>query len=229
MSLKTFLQNRSNANIFEMANNHMQKVLETVVEFERGFSIYINEKNVELAAEIFKRVDRLEHEADIIRRDILVQISKSELTTQMREDLSHLVKRIDRIANTTDGAARRLIGLNPDHVFSLGEPVLKKSEEIVSRSIEATKVLYKLIKNLPQMEDKETFRICEKIQSMEHDVDVLHSQLYELMNKLETLDFNAFVALQICNFVDMLEMISDKVEDVSDYIEILKTAKRTTE
>ncbi|MHA1775778.1 MAG: hypothetical protein DRO88_11895 [Promethearchaeia archaeon] len=227
MSLKTFLQNRSNANIYEMANNHMQKVLETVVEFERGFSIYVNEKDVALSTKIFKRVDRLENEADIIRRNILVQISKSELTTQMREDLSHLVKRIDRIANTTDGAARRLMGLNSGHIYILGDPILKNCEKIVHLSIEATKILYNLIKNLPSMDNKETFRICEKIQLMEHEIDVLHSHLYELLNKLPPLEFNAFVALQICNFIDMLETISDKVEDVSDYIEILKTAKRT--
>ncbi|MCF2138928.1 MAG: DUF47 family protein [Candidatus Lokiarchaeota archaeon] len=228
MSLKTFLQNRSSANIYEMANNHMQKVLETVVEFERGFSIYVNERDVALANEIFKRVDHLENEADIIRREILVQISKSELTTQMREDLSHLVKRIDRIANTTDGAARRLMGLNYEHVFSLGMPILEKCIYIIQRSVEATKILYNLIKNLPSMDDRETFQICEKIQSMEHEVDVLHSQLYEALNKIPSLEFNAFVALQICNFIDMMETISDKVEDVSDYIEILKTAKRTT-
>lgn len=227
MSLKTFLQNRNNANTYEMANQHMQKVLETVVEFERGFGIYINEKNPQLAGEIFKRLDRLENEADILRREILISISKSELTTQMREDLSHVIKRIDRIANTTDGAARRLLGLNSQHFYSLGDEILSKMLEIVHLSIEAAKILYNLIKKLPEMENRETFKICEKIQSMEHKVDVLHSQIYEMLNKLTALQFNAFVAIQICNFVDLLEAITDKIEDVSDYIEVLKTAKRS--
>ncbi|MHA1519384.1 MAG: DUF47 domain-containing protein [Promethearchaeota archaeon] len=226
MSLKTFLQNRNNANIYEMTNQHMQKVLETVVEFERGFSIYIEEKNAPLAIEIFKRLDQLENEADILRREILVHISKSELTTQMREDLSHVVKRIDRIANTTDGAARRLSGINPDDFYSLGDDIMAKIMEMVHLSVEITKVLYNLIKKLPEMLDRETFKICESIQAMEHKVDVLHSIVYEMLNKMSGFGFNAFVAIQICNFVDLVETISDKVEDVSDYIEILKTAKR---
>ncbi len=226
MSLKTFLQNRNNANIYEMTNQHMQKVLETVVEFERGFSIYVEEKNAPLALEIFKRLDQLENEADIIRREILVNISKSELATQMREDLSNVVKKIDRIANTSDGAARRLSGMNSDDFYSLGNNILVKILEMVHLSVEITKILYNLIKKLPEMLDREVFKVCENIQAMEHEVDILHSLVYEMLNKKPEFGFNAFVAIQICNFVDLVETISDKAEDVSDYIEILKTAKR---
>ncbi|TFH26721.1 MAG: DUF47 family protein [Promethearchaeota archaeon] len=226
MSLKTFLQNRNNANTYEMACQHMQKILETVVEFQRGFNIYVEERNAPLALDIFKRLDLLEKEADVLRREILVNIAKSELATQMRENLSHLVKRIDRIANTTDGAARRLSGLNPEDFYSIGDEILASLVEIVHISVEVTKILYNLIKKLPETLDRETFKVCEKIQAMEHEVDILHSHVYEKLNKKSGLTFNAFVAIQISNFVDMLENISDRVEDVSDYIEILKTTKQ---
>lgn len=228
MSLKTFLQNRNNANTYEMAVELMQKILETVVEFERGLCIFIREKKIPLAREIMKRLDKLENEADIIRRETLMHIAKSELTPQMREDMSHLIKRIDRIANTSDGAARRLCGIDPDYFLSLGEPILTMMVDIVQLSVEGTKILFNLIKRLPMMENSETLRICEKIQDIEHKCDVLHSQIYERLNHVENLPFNHFVAIQICSFIDMLETISDKVEDVSDYIEVLKTAKRST-
>ncbi len=225
-SLKNFLQSRNEENVLEKSILHMKKVLECVVEFERGFSIYVEEKKPDLAFEIFKRVDILEHEADIIRRDLLIQISKSELTPQLREDLTHLVKRIDRIANTTDGAARRLTGLSPIHIQSLGNDILKNMEKLVQLSVSATKMLFNLIKSLPEIEDKELFIITEKIQKIEHSCDVLHSNIYDLLNKIPEISFNHFVAIQISNFVDLLETISDKVEDVTDYIEVLKTAKR---
>jgi len=204
----------------------MKKVLECVVEFERGWTIYIQEKKPELAFEIFKRVDILEHEADIIRRDLLVHISKSELIPQLREDLTHLVKQIDRIANTTDGAARRVSGIEPQHIQSLGDDILNEMQKIVHHSVSATKILFNLIKSLPDIEDKELFTITEKIQTIEHTCDVIHSNIYEKLNRIPEISFNHFVAIQISNFVDLLETISDKVEDVADYIEMLKTAKR---
>ena len=209
-----------------MAIAHMQKTLETVVEFERGFAIYVEEKNPTLALEIFQRVDQLENDADTLRRDILMHIAQSELSPQMREDLSHLVKRIDRIANTTDGAARRISGIDHKHFAALGDEILGKMVEIIRLSVEATKILFNLIKKMDDMLNRETFRICEKIQHIEHKCDQLHSTIYEMLNKLEVAPFNHFVAIQISNFVDMIETISDKVEDVSDYIEVLKTAKR---
>jgi len=43
---------------------------------------------------------------------------------------------------------------------------------------------------------------------------------------MENPPFNYFVAIQISNLVDMIESISDKVEDVGDYIEVLKTAQK---
>jgi len=82
-SLKNFLQSRNEEDVLEKSILHMKKVLECVVEFERGCTIYIQEKKPDLAFEIFKRVDILEHEADIIRRDLLVHISKSELALQI--------------------------------------------------------------------------------------------------------------------------------------------------
>ena len=225
-SLKNFLQSRNEEDVLEKSILHMKKVLECVVEFERGCTIYIQEKKPELAFEIFKRVDILEHEADIIRRDLLVHISKSELIPQLREDLTHLVKRIDRIANTTDGAARRVSGIEPQHIQSLGDNILNEMQKIVHHSVSATKILFNLIKSLPEIEDKELFTITEKIQTIEHTCDVIHSNIYEKLNKIPEISFNHFVAIQISNFVDLLETISDKVEDVADYIEMLKTAKR---
>ncbi|MHA1919513.1 MAG: DUF47 domain-containing protein, partial [Promethearchaeota archaeon] len=196
-SLKNFLQSRNEENVLEKSILHMKKVLECVVEFERGCSIYIQEKKPDLAFEIFKRVDILEHEADIIRRDLLVQISKSELSPQLREDLTHLVKRIDRIANTTDGAARRLTGIIPKHVQSLGDDILAGMGKLVQQSVSATKILFNLIKNLPDIEDKELFTITEQIQKIEHSCDVIHSNIYDLLNKIPEISFNHFVAIQI--------------------------------
>ncbi|MHA1746695.1 MAG: DUF47 domain-containing protein [Promethearchaeota archaeon] len=225
MSLKTFLQDRNNANTLEKAIEHVRKTLETVVEFERGFTIYAKEKNPDLALEIFRRVGILESEADTLRRDLLKNIATSELSPMMRENLSVLVKRIDRIANAADGAGRRMAGLESQHLLALGEEIFDLVLEMIHFSVEATKILFHMMKRLED-EDEKIFTMCEKIQTLEHKCDVLHSHIYEKLNRLEEAPFNHFVAIQISNLVDMIESITDKVEDVSDYIEILKTARR---
>ena len=210
----------------EGAATHLRKVLETLVEFERGFNIYVKEKNPKLALEIFVRVDDLEREADGIRRDLLMQISKSELSAQIREDLTTLVKRIDKIANMANGASRRMIGIPPDDLMFLSDKIFDKMLESIDNGIQAIKVLTVIWKRFQDADTEEILQLCEKIQVLEHKCDIIQSEIYVELNKMEDPPFNQFVAIQISNLVDMIESISDKVEDVGDYIEVLKTAKR---
>ncbi len=226
MSLKLWFQSRNSQNIMEKAGTHIRKVLETLVEFERGFNIFVKEKDAPMALEIFRRVDDLEREADGIRREILMQISKSELSPQIREDLTHLVKRIDRIANMTNGASRRMMGIQLENIMYLGDIVFDKLLESIDNAIQAVKVLTLIWKRFREADTEEILTLCEKIQVLEHKCDILQSEVYEELINLEEPPFNHFVAIQISHLVDMIETISDKVEDVGDYIEVLKTAKR---
>jgi hypothetical protein len=225
-NLRNWLQTRNEGNVLGKTLAHMQKVLECVVEFERGFTFFAKEHNTELALEVFTRVSVLEHEADTIRREVLLLIVKSDLETQIREDLATLVRRIDRIANAANGAARRLGGIDEISIRSLGEEFLTRNSDIIHFSVEATKILYNLTKKLPEIENKDVFRITGQIQALEHKCDVLHADIYKYLNKLKEVSFNPFTAIEIANFVDLVESISDKVEDVADFIELLKTSLR---
>lgn len=91
------------------AIKHGQKVQETVVELKKGIDMLLSEKDQEKALELFDNVDNLERDADFLRREILIDISKGELHPSAREDLSHLIKRIDDVANCATGVARRIV------------------------------------------------------------------------------------------------------------------------
>lgn len=224
--LRNFLRTRDRDNVLGKTIAHMQKVLECVVEFERGFTFFTIENNSKLAKDVFNRVEVLEHEADIIRRDLLLVITAGDIAPQIREDLGTLVRTIDRIANATNGAARRLINIDEESIRSLGDKILQEILETIHISVEAAKILYNLIKNYVTMENKEVFRNTEQIQVLEHRCDVIHSEIYAELNKIKQVSFNPFMAIEIANFINLVEEISDKVEDVADFIELIKTAMR---
>ena len=77
-------------------------------ELDKGIDILIKEKNRDKSHDIFNNVDLIEEEADILRREILADISKGELNPSVRTDLSHLIKRLDDVANCATGVARRI-------------------------------------------------------------------------------------------------------------------------
>ena len=57
----------------------------------------------------FQNVDLLEGNADKLRREIQKDISSGELDPSVRTDLSHLIKRMDDVANCANGVARRVV------------------------------------------------------------------------------------------------------------------------
>ena len=227
MALRNWLQDRKEKNILEDTVNFSQKVLETVHEFERAFNFLTQEKNKELAYTVFERVLNLEHEADMMRRSILIDITKSNLDSQMRQDLMVLIKRIDQIANEADRASRIVLGLHKNHIYELGDIALNFLGEVVHKSVEATKLLFGLIKKMVEMDDKEVFRITAQIANLEHECDILQTKIYIEINQQKESNINPFVAVQLGKFIDKIENITNKVEDVCDYIELIKTLEST--
>ena len=107
-SLIEYFQQKKTTAVLEKAIDHAKKVQECIIELQNGFKTLIKERNFDEAHEIFLKVDKLEGEADNIRRDILADISKGALNPNVRTDLSHLIKKLDQVANCANGAGRRL-------------------------------------------------------------------------------------------------------------------------
>lgn len=224
MSLRKFLQERNNATIYESIVHQMQKTLEVVAETERAFNIYLKEDNI-LGRKIFERIHILENECDVIRRNNLVRISKSELTSVMREDFSMIAKKIDTIANMSDAAARNILTLDYKDISALGQEIHQLVLDMLDKTLDATQLLYNLFKQLSAIDIEETFKKCEAIQKLEHECDIIYSRVMGKLAKIEGYSFNPFTAVQITNLMNSIETVSDRVEDVSDTVEILKTAK----
>lgn len=205
---------------------HMKKVLECVVEYEKGLTFFIKEREINLALKVFFRVDELEHQADNIRRNILNMLSIAELPSTIRENLMHLVKRIDDVANAANASARILISLNHKDFLSLGEDILNLVLEMGDYTIEAVKNLDKMVNKLLTTEDAEIEKLAELVNNLEHKVD---EKRYAINRYLvsDNPKINPFSAITIHNSINALEAISDNAEEVADYIIMLKLTKRT--
>ncbi len=225
-SLFEWFKSRNEETAINKTLVHMQKVLECVVEFEKGLTFFIEERKIDLAHKVFSRVDKLEHEADIIRRDILGMLSKAELTSIIRENLIHLVRRIDEVANATNAGARILGYINPTDFLNLDKKVHETIIEMARISVKAVKMLNHMVKSLITLEKAEIQKIGEEINILEHECDELRFIINHTLLSNHP-NINPFCAIEIHNFISILEAISDNAEDTADYIIMLTVAKRT--
>jgi predicted phosphate transport protein (TIGR00153 family) len=225
-SLFEWFKSRNEENAMNKTLIHTQKVLECVVEFEKGLSFYIEEKNVDLALKVFFRVTELEHQADGIRREILNMLSKAELTPIIRENLTHLVKRIDDVANAANASARIFIYMNHTDFLSLNDEVHKKLLEMARTSVDAVKKLNLMVIKLLSSEEEDVQNLGEEVNNLEHKCDELHFAINRILVHNNP-NINPFSAIEIHNCIVEIENISDNAEDVADYIIMLTVSKRS--
>jgi len=225
-SLIEWFKSRNEETAINKTLVHMQKVLECVVEFEKALSFLIEEKNVDLALKVLFRVTELEHQADGIRRNILNMLSKAELTSTIRENLIHLAKRIDDVANAANSSARILIYMNQTDFLKLGDEIHSKILEMVRTSVECVKKLSMMVGNLVNGVEADIDKLGEKVNILEHKCDEIHFAINRILVS-NNFDINPFSAIEIHDCILQLENISDSAEDVADYIIMLTVAKRT--
>ncbi len=218
-SLIEYFKKETTKNVLEKAIDHAQKVQESVKMLNQGIITLIKNHDSEKSHELFHDVDLLEGEADSIRRDILSSISKGELNPSVRTDLSHLIKRLDDVANCATGVARR-INTIPMIFWKQSKPeTINYILEMMEKTVECVELLDKLVITLLETREK-VKEIANKINILEHEVDLLNIKLRKSLQET-SYDVNSFTIFTVGNTIDIIEAISDAIESVADYIMLL--------
>jgi len=221
-SLIEFLKRETALNVLEKTIKHAQIVQECVKELEVGLKLLLKDKNLEKANKNFLKVDLLEDDADKLRRRIQKDVSKGELNPSIRQNLSHLVKRLDDVANCSTGVARRIVTIPISFWEQSSEETVSIILKIIETTVEAVEYLDKLVIDLVE-ERKNVRPYARLINQYEHEVDLLN---IKLRKSLQETDYNVnfFTIFTIGNIFDILEAISDSIEGVADYIMVLLTS-----
>jgi predicted phosphate transport protein (TIGR00153 family) len=218
-SLIEYFKKKTAENVLEKAIKHAQKVQDCVRKLDKGIETLLEKRDIEKSHDIFHKVDLLEGESDTLRREILADISKGELNPSVRLDLSHLIKRLDDVANCANGVARRIVTI-PEFFW---EQTSAKSIELIIEmmkiTVECGEYLDKLVFDLLG-ERKNLKEYSKQVNILEHKVDLLNIELRGSLQETEY-DVNAFTIFTVGNTIDILEAISDSMEVVADYIMLL--------
>jgi len=223
-SLIEYFKKKTAENVLEKAIKHAQKVQDCVKELDKGIEILLKEKDIEKSHDIFHNVDLLEGESDTLRREILADISKGELSPSIRLDLSHLIKRLDDVANCTNGVARRIATIPKLFWEQSSAETIELIRNMMKTTIECGEYLDKMVLDLLG-ERKNLKEYSRQINILEHKIDLLN---IELRGSLQETDYkiNAFTIFTVGNTIDILEAISDAMEVVADYIMLLMRSAR---
>ncbi|NHI91262.1 MAG: DUF47 family protein [Candidatus Lokiarchaeota archaeon] len=216
-TLFEWFRSRKEAKIIKKTRAHAKKVYDTINEF-KNVIVSIKNKKFDKVRLGVKRIDDIEHECDDIRRDILIELSKGELSPSIREDLAHLVKRLDDIANHANAASRRLILIDNLEVLL---PVSDKLVEMMEITILAVEKARLLVDELLKEDSQLIIEMVNEVGVLEHKVDNINYVIKRDLQKIDYKNISPFTATLVHEMVNRMESISDSAEDVADLIRLL--------
>lgn len=211
-----WLDRRKKITTIQLVRRHLELTLGTVEELSKAIRMKASGDG-ELTASSVNIIADYEKEADSLRRQISLEVAKSELPPSEREDLLQFVRTIDWIADWTLEAARILVStpinkLSPELIDVIYEMIdkVKESVHLVVRCVD------KLSENL-----EDALNLAEQVERAEEEVDGLYQKARSYYPNLNYEKINPGEAVLISQFIDAVESIADWCENTIDQIRLI--------
>jgi len=199
--------------VLEHAREHMEKVLETVRSLRSAIK-EMSSGDWSKRDEVLHQVAENEHDADLIHRQLVRVLATGAIRAPNREDLIHLLHRMDSIADCAHAGDRMLALLEknlPDELWN----DLNGFVELAVRQTERTRdAVVALVKQPPA----EVLDICTEIETMEEEGD---DRKREFLRKMLKDNLDAATLMVCHDLILALESITDMAEGVGNLLRVL--------
>jgi predicted phosphate transport protein (TIGR00153 family) len=185
-----------------------------VEDLEKAIKAAID-KNAKEVQNHVERISNGEKEADGLRRNVMDEISKGELSPIDRVDLMDLVKRVDMVADWSRESSRILGAVPMENV-----PNLIRDEFIeMARSVKGCAISLQRCVNKMMTKPEDALQAADDVEREEEKVDEIHGKARVLIAR-EDLP-KAGIAVLVSQLFEAMEMIADSCEDACDQVRII--------
>jgi predicted phosphate transport protein (TIGR00153 family) len=190
----------------------------------KGFFAAAVAGNWDKAAKVRDEIERLEHEADDLKKAIRLRLPKSLFMPVPREDLLELLLVQDKIANRTKDVSGIVLGRKMQIPAAIAEQFL----EFVERNVDAAKQARKSVRELDELftagfrgaEVELVSALIEELDQIETDTDdkqaALRASVFAIEETLNPVD-----AVFMYKVIELTGEIADMAERVGRRLELL--------
>jgi predicted phosphate transport protein (TIGR00153 family) len=211
-----WFEKRRRTKALDLAHAQIIRALDTVTLLHQAVRSMSEGKKKEAMLYI-DNLFKTEEEVDELRKQVFKELSKgAALLADYREDLLHLVKRLDTLADHVKDAARCL--------KMLGETQIPR--EICESTVRMTAALVDCAQALRASIEKidtnptEALEGAKKVEENEHKLDQIYLETKALFVKYGA-DINCGAMVIFDDLIEFIEHASDMCADTGDYIVIL--------
>lgn len=198
---------------YELHLRHTDLLVKAASEFEDALNL-LHDNKIDLFEEKGSIIKNYEREADKYRRE-MDRIIYDSVLSRDREDLLKLASRTDRSIAYILGAFRRL-SLARDRVPA---SIKDKMPEMGRKIREGAELLRDAVRKMRD-DPEDSIKSLEELDRVEHDYDVLHSELLGIMVKEREL-LDPVSAIMLMYFIEFCESSVDLMQDAGDMIRLI--------
>ncbi len=205
----------------DMAYRQMTLAIDTVTDLRKAITA-ASKGEVNETKGCVERLFVVEREIDDLRRAVFEELTRGSLPSKDREDIMHLVKRLDVMADFVKDSARTLLVLTqaeiPKEIWNLYVDVAK---DLVQCASTLRKSIEKLETNLA-----EARALSEKVDQIESKVDEKYLKMKGLLLK-HSREIDPAALLMLRDLIEDMEEVADSCTDTADYVRILTVTRET--
>ena len=213
-----WFESRRRTRGLELAHEQINKAFDTVTWLHKATRSF-SEKNVNEAKKYVENLYLAEEEVDKLRTATFFELSKgAALVSDYREDLLHVVKRLDTLADHSKDAARCLEMLMDVEIPSeLSQKIVYMTGKLVDTAQMLQSSIEKISSN-----PAESARAAKQVGNLETDIDTEYLRTKGLFVKYGS-SMNCGVMVIFDDLIEFIEQAADMCADTADYILVLSS------
>ncbi|MBC7130394.1 DUF47 family protein [Candidatus Bathyarchaeota archaeon] len=197
----------------ELAQEQIERALDTVRLLDHAMQSLENENFKEMEQHI-ETLFQAEEEVDKLRREVFTEMSRgAALMADYREDILHLVKRLDTLADHVKDAARCLKILG---TTELPKELVKAAVQMAGILVDCASTLRKSIESIAT-EPKKAVEYSVKVAEIEEKLDTEYLKAKRLFT-IHGNKINIGVLIIFDSLIEFIEHAADMCADTADYI-----------
>jgi len=214
--LLSWFGKRRQTKAVQLMQVHLSLTTRALEELGKAMDYRIKNQR-ELAEASIARLSRMEEEADALRREVALELTKGEIPPHERDDLLHLSRDIDWITDWSKESGR-ILSVAP--VERLPEQLTKKGLEMIQVVKETAIVVRNCVDKLSE-EPKEAMRLADIVESLEEKVDTLYTEIRGLYPTMDFTKVNPGEVFLVGQLFDAIENITDWCENTIDQVRVI--------
>ncbi|UCF44696.1 MAG: DUF47 family protein [Candidatus Bathyarchaeota archaeon] len=202
----------------ELAHEQITKAFDTVTWLHKAIKSFA-ERDLKESKKHIENLYKAEEEVDKLRTEVFMELSKgAALVADYREDLLHLVKRLDTLADHTKDAARCLEMLGEAEI---PQEICEKTVFMASKLVETAQTLRSGIEKISSS-PAEAIEKAKRVEEIEHVLDEEYLKSKSLFVKYGA-EINCGAMVIFDDLIEFIEHAADMCADTADYILVLSS------